>query len=178
MQALRRMILWHVLAVAALLAVAIGTVFAVLGPERVWTLVAGPADQGPVNFLNLERRTRPNDALACPEGVCAARIDIVPPVFAADVRTLRTALARIVTSEPDMRLADADDLGPTERYVQRTPLMRFPDTIDIRFFERGEGRSTVAIYSRSQIGWSDRGVNRARIERFLERLRAEVPVAP
>jgi uncharacterized protein (DUF1499 family) len=35
---------------------------------------------------------------------------------------------------------------------------------------RGENRSTVALYSRSQIGYWDHGVNRARLERWLERI--------
>jgi uncharacterized protein (DUF1499 family) len=48
--------------------------------------------------------------------------------------------------------------------------MRFPDTVDALVVGRGEGRSTVALYSRSQVGYSDLGVNRARIARWLERI--------
>ena len=43
--------------------------------------------------------------------------------------------------------------------------------------EPGQGRSTIALYSRSQLGKSDLGVNRARIERWLEQLGAYAPVA-
>ena len=53
--------------------------------------------------------------------------------------------------------------------------MRFPDTIVVRFLDRPDGRSTLAIYSRSQLGTNDLGVNLARIERWLDKLAGEVP---
>jgi uncharacterized protein (DUF1499 family) len=54
--------------------------------------------------------------------------------------------------------------------------MRFPDTIVVRYLRLGENRSTLAIYSRSQLGRYDLGVNLARIERWLDKLRQEVRV--
>lgn len=161
--------------VAALLAIAAGAVW-LLGFERLWVIVAGPPDLGPVTFESLTRRSSPNDALACPADVCSAKADLVPPIFAIPARDLRVALGRVIASEPDVSLTDADDLGPTERYIQRTAYLRFPDTIVVRYFERPEGRSTLALYSRAQLGSGDMGVNRARIERWLDKLRKEAPV--
>ena len=46
--------------------------------------------------------------------------------------------------------------------------MRYPDTVDVLVLPAEGGRSTVAIYSRSQIGRSDLGANLARIRRWLE----------
>jgi uncharacterized protein (DUF1499 family) len=48
--------------------------------------------------------------------------------------------------------------------------MRFPDTVDIEVLPVGDNQSTLAIYSRSLIGRSDLGVNRARVERWLAKL--------
>jgi uncharacterized protein (DUF1499 family) len=155
------------------LGAALAAGFWIMGPERTWALF-GPADLGPVRFETLERRTRPNDALACPSGLCNARADLTPPIFDASAAALRAAFGRVVAAEPRMRLADADDLVPSERWVQRSERLGFPDTIDVRFVDLGQRRSTLAIYSRSQIGWSDRGVNRARIERLLEGLTREL----
>lgn len=163
--------------VAALVVIAAGAVWLV-GFERLWVIVAGQPDLGPVTFESLARRSTPNDALACPPDVCDAKADIVPPIFAIPARNLRVALGRVVASEPNVSLTDADDLGPTERYVQRSAYLRFPDTIVVRYFDRPEGRSTLALYSRAQLGFGDMGVNRARIERWLDKLRKEAPIAP
>ena len=159
--------------VIALIAAAVSGAFLLLGPERIWSWF-GPADLGPVMFESLRRRAAPNDALACPPDLCPANIDIIPPEFAVTPSALREAFARAILPERRLTLVDIDDRMSTDRYVQRTERMRFPDTIVVRFLERPGGRSTIAIYSRSQLGRADLGVNRARIERWLERLELEV----
>ncbi len=167
---------WSIIvAIAVLIAVTTVAVFLILGPERIWGLF-GPADLGPVVFEQFERRTSPNDALACPPDVCHARSDLEPPVFAVSASDLRLAFAKVIASEPRVTLVDVDETIPTERYIQRSKLMRFPDTIVVRYFDRPGGRSTLALYSRSQLGRGDLGVNRARIERWLEKLTREAPV--
>lgn len=164
-----------VLAAAAVVAIVVLSAFFIAGPERVWSLF-GPADLGPMNFETLKRRTSPNDALACPSGMCSARSDVTPPVFAVSGPELQRAFAKAIASEPRVELVASDDGGLTQRYVQRTRIMRFPDTIVVKFIDLGDGRSTLALYSRSQLGESDFGVNRARIERWIERLAKEAPV--
>ena len=163
-----------VLAVIAAVAIMILAAFFIVGPERIWALF-GPADLGPVIFETLKRRTSPNDALACPQNICAARSDVVSPVFAVSAPELERAFAKVIASEPSVEQVASDDGGLTQRYVQRTKILRFPDTISVRFIDLGDGRSTIALYSRSQLGEGDFGVNRARIERWLEKLSKEAP---
>jgi uncharacterized protein (DUF1499 family) len=146
-----------------------------VGPEWIWSLF-GPADLGPIAFETLERRTTPNDALACPPHLCKATSDLVPPVFSVDANGLRTAMAKVIASEPRIALVHANGTALTERYVQRSALLGFPDTVVVRYIEQSEGRSTLALYSRSQLGRSDLGVNKARLERWLGKLRQFVPV--
>lgn len=151
--------------------------FAAFGPallERTWALF-GPADLGPVTFETLERRATPNDALACPPGLCHARADVGPPVFAIGAAALKVAMARVIASEPDVTMVEDGPLG--ERYIQRTKWMRFPDTIVVRYIPLDDQQSTIALYSRSQLGSGDFGVNKARIRRWLDKLSAEAPVA-
>jgi uncharacterized protein (DUF1499 family) len=142
--------------------------------ERVWSFF-GPPDLGTVAFETLERRTVPNDALACPAALCRAKSDLAPPVYAVDAPQLKAAMARAVASEPDV--TQVEDGSLSERYVQRTRWLRFPDTVVIRYLPEGKGRSTLAIYSRSQMGKGDMGVNKARVERWLAKLSKEAPVA-
>jgi uncharacterized protein (DUF1499 family) len=170
-----RMHFWStVLAVASAAAMAILAVFFIAGPERIWALF-GPADLGPVNFETLKRRTSPNDSLACPQNICTAKSDLASPIFAVSAPDLQNAFAKVIASEPSVERVASDDSGFTQRYVQRTKIMRFPDTIVVRFIDLGDGRSTIALYSRSQLGEGDFGVNHARIERWLEKLSKEAP---
>jgi uncharacterized protein (DUF1499 family) len=164
-------------AALALLAAIVVAGFVLIGPERVWRLF-GPADLGPVSFETLQRRSTPNDALACPLDVCSAKVDVVPPIFAVSVAGLAGAFDKAIASEPRLTLVETSEQGASRRYIQRSRLLGFPDTIVVRFFARAGGHSTLALYSRSQLGKGDLGVNRARIERWLEEIDREAPVAP
>ncbi len=159
-----------------LVIVALFAVFLIVGPAHVWALF-GSADLGPVEFETLERRTSPNDALACPPDVCKAMSDVTPPVYMVNAHDLRLAFEKAISPEQRLVAVDSDDAGMTDRYVQRSKLMGFPDTIVVRFFDRSGGRSTIALYSRSQLGKGDMGVNRARIERWLNNLDTYAQVA-
>ena len=174
---LRPMNIWLSIAAAvALLLIAVIGAFVLIGPERFWSLF-GPPDLGAISFDTLKRRSTPNDALACPPDVCSANSDLLPPVFAVSAKELRLAFSKVIASEDRVVAVEAIDQDASERYIQRSRLMGFPDTIVVRFFERPGGQSTVALYSRSQLGRSDLGVNRARIERWLEKLTMQAAVS-
>jgi uncharacterized protein (DUF1499 family) len=169
------MSLWSAILTAfAALFLAFLAAFFIAGPERIWALF-GPPDLGPVDFETLKRRTSPNDALSCPPGLCVAKSDVAPPVFAVGAPELHKAFAKVVASELLVTQVASDESGFNARYVQRTKILRFPDTVNVRLIDLGDGRSTIALYSRSQLGESDFGVNRARIERWLEKLQKEAP---
>lgn len=150
--------------VALLVLIAGGAYLA--GLERVWSLF-GPADQGPVAFETLTRRAHPTDALAAPPGFGAAPADIETPSYPVAPERLAALLVTALGAEPDLTRVDDGDDPFHLRFVQRSPVMRFPDTIDVRVLPAEGGRSSLAIYSRSQLGQADFGVNRARIERWL-----------
>lgn len=169
-------ILSTLIALLAVLAIAAAAAFFVVGPAQLWALF-GPADLGPVAFETLQRRASPNDALACPATLCAAKSDLAPPRYAVDARSLRAAMAAMIASEPNLVRVDVDETAGTERYIQRSARLGFPDTIVVRYLDEPGARSTLAIYSRSQIGRSDLGANKARIERWLAKLAQSTPLA-
>jgi hypothetical protein len=148
------------------------------GVAGLWQALSGPPDLGPVDFAAISRSASGNDALFCPPGLCAAsRPDGVSPVFATAVQRVRDAVRVIEVNDPDLFLLARDDSLPQDRYLARTPLLRYPDTINVRFHDLGQGRSSLSIYSRSQVGRSDFGVNRARVETWLAELARTLPVA-
>jgi uncharacterized protein (DUF1499 family) len=165
-----------IVASAMAIVVVVVSAFVLIGPERLWSTV-GPADLGPVDFETLKRRKSPNDALLCPPLLCEAKSDLEAPAFAVDARGLRAAMAKVVASEPRVTAVDIADKALTDRYVQRSAILGFPDTIVVRYLDLPGGTSTVAIYSRSQLGEGDMGVNKARIERWLGKLKKIVPVS-
>lgn len=139
------------------------------GLERTWQGLLGSPDLGSVDFATLRRRTTPNDALICPRDICPeVRPDAEPPVFDVPGARLRSLVSEVALGEPGTSLIDK---GPQQdRYLVRTRFMRFPDTVVVQVFDRGQDASTLALYSRSQIGRSDFGVNRRRLERWVARI--------
>jgi uncharacterized protein (DUF1499 family) len=83
-------------------------------------------------------------------------------------------MRKALMNERRLTLVDVKDDPPTDRFVQRSERMHFPDTIIVRYIDLGPSRSTVAIYSRSQLGKKDFGVNAARIDRWIAKLTQEV----
>ncbi len=148
-------------------------VFVLVGSERVWRFFGEP-DLGPVSFEQLERRTSPNDALSCPQDVCTVSVDIKAELYPVTARELRIAFSKVIASEPRVTTVDANETSLTDRYIQRTVWLGFPDTIIVQFFERPGSKSTLAIYSRSQLGKNDLGANQSRIERWLSKLAEQI----
>ncbi|MEQ9143778.1 MAG: DUF1499 domain-containing protein [Parvibaculaceae bacterium] len=124
-----------------------------------------------MDFKTLVLTRKPNQYLVAPEGYCRnATPHRHAPVFKVDAQTLEDAFADVALAEPRVTRKPADD-GQRE-FVQRSALMRFPDTITVEAIDLGDGTSTLAIYSRSALGYSDMGVNRKRIDAWLEKLDA------
>ena len=164
---------WLYLA-AAIVLVAAAFIFA--AGERTWAILAGPADQGPVNFATLKLRTSPNQYLVCPPGKCEARADQPAPLFAAAEQRLRETLIASWSAMPRTRhvAGSADPASGEIRFVQTSAILQFPDTISVYTWPAGENSSTLAVYSRSLVGRSDLGANEERVNSWL----AALPLAP
>jgi len=160
-----------ILGLAALLGVAflVATAF---GWDKVWEKAAGPADLGPVVFEDLRKTPKPNQALICPDGLCNEKDrDAKSPVYDLSVDELKAAFVESLAEETSLERVDDKSDPLAMRFVQRTRLLRFPDTIRVRFFALGNDSSTLALYGQSQIGQSDMGVNMQRLKRWLRRLK-------
>ncbi|MFD0916369.1 DUF1499 domain-containing protein [Pseudahrensia aquimaris] len=170
----KRIAVWSttVVAVLALIA-ALGVM--IMGWDSIWEKMAGPADQGPVNFATLTKTPKPNQALICPEGFCAAaeakgQVDRQSPIYALSADQLKQELLRSLETENDLTRVDDESEENRMRFVQRTARLRFPDSIRVEIVPLSNGRSSIALYSQSQIGTSDLGVNAKRMNRWLKRL--------
>ena len=121
-----------------------------------------------IDFSTLNRPDSPNSYLLCPENTCLqSTADQVAPVFAASPEQLRDRILEFVDKSPNIQTRTLDPENAQYDFIERTPVMRFPDIITVRIFPAGDGGSTLAIYSRSVYGHSDLGANRKRVERWL-----------
>jgi uncharacterized protein (DUF1499 family) len=138
------------------------------GIDDAYAFVFGPADQGPVDFDALVRTGAPHDALACPEAACGtALIDIVTPLYPIAGSQLRRIVRTVASRQQGTQLVYSARWEEEDRYVVRSKLLRFPDTVNVRIYGAGDEGSMLALYSRSQIGYSDMGVNERRLRIWL-----------
>ncbi|MDQ0316678.1 DUF1499 domain-containing protein [Amorphus orientalis] len=162
-----RTVLYVGLGVAACAAAA----FAVVGRERIWRLAAGPADLGAVDFASLEPAPHVNGYVVCPDEFCPPRAaDETAPVFDVSADRLFTIVEGVAAREPRTERVDPGGDPLRARYVVRSHLMRFPDTVSVEVVPLGPDRSSVAIFSRANLPGYDWGVNRARVERWLSEI--------
>lgn len=134
----------------------------------------GPVARSPVDFSTLELKASPNQYLVCPRDLCVAKPHAPSPVFDASLEELRDAWLRMIARQPRVELLSNDPNEEQYEYQVLTPVIHFPDTVTVRLLPGNEGRSTIAIYSRSHYGYSDLGVNRRRVQGWLEELSQEL----
>lgn len=153
------------LAVAAL-------VFVLYGRERTWTTIAGPADLGPIDLTEVQRTQKPHDALLCTQGLCnGVDVDATLPAYNQSPEELIASLDGAAKQTTD-RLTRVDDGSDphSARYVTRSNLMRYPDTVWLQATTLEDGSTGLMAYARAQIGHSDLGANKARLESWIAQL--------
>lgn len=171
--------------VVALVAITVG---GLLAGARVWDRpgtgfywkvaeVAHMAgDLGPTDFAHVQRRPYGNDALVCPEVLCPGlKAKVVPKVYPLPAKDLIERVRRISVSEPGSGEMTCGTCDVSARFVEYSSILRFPDVIDVRAVPVGDKAATIALYSRSVVGYGDLGINEARLKRWLAALDRIVP---
>lgn len=133
-----------------------------------------------ISFKTLKRPPKPNTYLLAPPNFClAAEPDAASPTFPNSPRGLFSQLSEIIAAERNWGNVTADAEALRLKFVARTSLMRFKDDIDIMIIgpdpqtSSGENGTTLAIYSRSRVGYSDLGANKKRVEYIIAKLTAK-----
>jgi uncharacterized protein (DUF1499 family) len=164
-------ILRYFLVFVAGVAVAIGGLILEGGAlENIFSIGEVPV----VDFASLERAPTPNQYLLCPEGLCKTQTDGAAPIFDTSAERLQALWELMIAEEPRVQEVGRDLAMMQVDYVQRSKLLRFPDLITVRFIPVDDTHATLAVYSRSIYGKGDIGVNRARVEDWLAKLKARV----
>ncbi len=146
-------------------------VLLVIGAFYVRAVTAGHnPDEWHVDVMTVARPATPNTYFVAPQAMVEAMVDLEAPVYAIPAAVMAKAFDDFVLTQPNAQniAGSADALWLT--YVQRTPKLKMPDYITVKFIDLEDGKSTLAIYSRSRYGYGDMGVNKARIDLWLQSL--------
>lgn len=139
-------------------------------------LYVNAADGAPADWhrdpLTAEGTGRPNEFRVAPPGLRDDAVD--SPVFAMTPGELAQAFDAVALAQPRTKRLAGDPAEGFVTYVQRTPLIGWPDYVSVRAVDAADG-AALAIWSRSRFGYGDLGVNRARVEDWLAALAARAP---
>lgn len=147
------------------------SLIAYVGREQALTLAFGAVKHEPIDFSKLTLGPKPNQFLVCRNDLCKAKPHLVSPTYDFPVEALMKRWELMILKQIRIESGPIDTSLMQYDYIQRTALMRYPDSITVRFIALGDNRSTLVIYSRSHYGKSDLGVNEARIRAWLLALR-------
>lgn len=134
---------------------------------------APPADD-PLTILP---PASPNWALAAPDDVPIAGAASLPSApFDQGPEALIDALTQVALAEGGVTRQDSGRDPLRRDFVQRSAIFAFPDIVSARAVALAPGpdgapRTALVIYSRSVFGYSDLGVNAARVGRWLDAVR-------
>ncbi|MBL1436569.1 MAG: DUF1499 domain-containing protein [Rhodobacteraceae bacterium] len=146
-------------------------VFLVIGAFYVRAVTAShdPAEWH-IDPLTVERPASPNTYYVAPQSLVEDRVDLEAPIYAVPAAIMARAFNDYVVTQPNALIVEghAETLWLT--FVQRTPALKMPDYITVKFIDLEGGKSTIAIYSRSRFGYGDLGVNKARVDLWLQSL--------
>ncbi|MEM7177931.1 MAG: DUF1499 domain-containing protein [Pseudomonadota bacterium] len=121
-----------------------------------------------VDPSQVTRTGKPNDFLLAPPGTTRALPDESSPVFAETPEELLDRVKKIALGQPRVREIGTGPLQAT--FEQRSALIGFPDFITVKAVDTGDGAALI-VYSRSQYGYSDMGVNKARVLDWLSKVK-------
>ncbi|MDB5372247.1 MAG: hypothetical protein JWP04_889 [Belnapia sp.] len=126
---------------------------------------AGLPPAVPIDFPSLVLPASPNTCLAAPPGG-HPRAHLTVPLLPISAATAWPVLLRVAAGFPRTTLVQAWPDRRQAQWVERSALVNFPDVI-VAELVSGAGGAGFFLYSRSLLGWSDLGVNRRRVDRWL-----------
>lgn len=123
-------------------------------------------DRWHVDPAAAERTGNPNDFLMAPDGAAAAEADMVSPVWDTTPEALMARLDAVAMAEPRVERIAGSAAEAHVTWVQRSAVWGFPDYVSAKAVG-AEGGAALVIWSRARYGYSDLGVNEARVRRWV-----------
>ena len=137
---------------------------------------------GLIDFEALEPRSSPNEYLAAPLDAAPLFNDtskrIAAPTYPVSAEEFRTSFENALAKRQPLNgdfwakpvQEDTDAFASRFVYVERTPLFRFPDVVNVQFLDVGNGTSTLILHSASVYGLERPGQEPKSVEDLLKRI--------
>jgi uncharacterized protein (DUF1499 family) len=110
----------------------------------------------------------PNWAIAAPQGVeTAAPVTVLSPVGTASAEELLDAFTQTALSDKRVEHIEGQTDQSLRVFVQRSAIFGFSDVISARAIALPDGMTAIVAYSRSVYGYSDFGVNKQRLKKWI-----------
>lgn len=139
------------------------SILAVAFAAALWfRMVPMPAEAWHVEPADVTPPASPNHDL---------RLGARAPVFDAPPDIIAMRLDAVATAER-AGIIGGDAFTGHVTYVARSRIMGFPDAISVRLVPV-PGGTRAEMFSRSRFGYSDMGVNAARLDRWIAAMRAQ-----
>ena len=123
-----------------------------------------------IEFPALKRPNRPNSWLVAPAGFAGmVKTDADAPVFEKSPKQVFDSVMDLVLERVEWRLRASDPDTLRISFVAVTSLLKFKDDVYVQAVpvDGQDGRSSIAVYSGSRIGYSDLGTNEKRVNELL-----------
>jgi uncharacterized protein (DUF1499 family) len=133
---------------------------------------AGLPPSAPIELAGLRLPSSPNAHLAAPTGTTTEKHDATSPLTVAPDAAF-AALQRVAARMPRTWLMTIWPDRRQAQWVARSRLANFPDLINAGIVDAPAGAG-LFVYSRSLVGYSDLGVNAARVAAWRNALAAEL----
>ena len=124
-----------------------------------------------LDLRKFHRSGTPNDWMACTRNMCMENANIDLPIYAVSKQKLIKTTSSLITKKPRTKLLRYVPKLDQLIFVQRSKFFRFPDTIWVQFLEVENGTSLI-MYSRSNYGYYDFGVNKKRVKAWIGSIKA------
>lgn len=123
-----------------------------------------------LDIQSVQKSSKPNQYLVAPEGWLSSETpDATAPVFSQSPDVVFARLLDVI--EKTGGTSEVSATKETGRIAYVAKVVIFKDDVDIAVLPHPEG-STLAVFSRSRVGYSDLGVNKKRVEQLLSDLQA------
>lgn len=123
-----------------------------------------------IDFTTLAVPKSPHFYLLCPHGYRNESTQDTSPVFKASMESLKVAVFSTLNNVARNRLINENEHANQYTFEFRSLLFRLPNTLHIQFIFLSQTETTLAVFSHSNYGYYDFGVNKRRVKRLIRKV--------